>query len=169
MIALKIHSIESESNSHNLTNLMHRCTLQELYKMNSSNQLAIKSIKPEQTVLLDSNSKTPRIGRYDFLVECASGKSRFLGIEVLSRPTRGKLRQKLSYTNSVDEFVFVLPENSLGFYRKPKQKVFHKEAKTKSFGKEFASEKLYVWLFDQAAKSFKEKGRFAELFNVVKR
>ena len=85
---------------------------------------------------------------------------------MLSRPTRGKLKEKLAYAKYVDEFIFVLPENSMEFYRRPKTKIFHKNARMNFLGKEFASPALFVWLID-LRKGFVEKGRLDRIFNVA--
>ena len=144
---------------------MHLYTKHELHKMHILNKLQIERIIPEQDVLIDREKrKTPFKGRYDFLVEAKNGK--FIGIEVLSRPTQGKLKEKLAYAKYVDEFIFVLPENSMEFYRRPKTKIFHKNARMNFLGKEFASPALFVWLID-LRKGFVEKGRLDRIFNVA--
>ena len=144
---------------------MHLYTKHELHRMHILNKLRIERIIPEQDVLLDKEKrKTPFLGRYDFLVETRNNK--FIGIEVLSRPTRGKLKEKLAYAKYVDEFIFVLPENSMEFYRKPKTKIFHRHARPSFLGKEFSSPTLYVWLID-LRKGFVEKGRLDRIFNVT--
>jgi hypothetical protein len=156
---------ELKINGNNKTNLMHLYTFNELNKMHLNHELKIKRIQPEQTVLIHSktNSFVSNEGRFDFLVETKENK--LIGMEVLTRPTKGKMKSKLRYAQEADEFIFVLPSNSMEFYRKPK-KVFHKKAKRKFFGKEFSGKNLFVWLLDLRKGLFTEKKPFSEVFNV---
>lgn len=141
-------------------------TLHELFRMDHSGELKFKRIIPEQDVVLSNNSPSnnSKKGRFDFLVETLDGE--FIGFEVLSRPSRGKLKEKLSYAEQCDRFVFVLPKNALEFYRKPKGKIFHKKARLKFFEKEFAAENLFAWILDTEKGAFTEKKRFSKIFNV---
>lgn len=126
-------------------------------------ELEFCSISVEKNVLIGRNGKS-RLGRYDFLANC---KNKLIGFEVLTRPTQGKLREKLVYSKAVDEFVFVLPKNSMNFYLKPKGKIFHKSAKLNFLEKEFDNPKIFVWLFDLENGTF-EKGKISKIFNVEK-
>ncbi len=144
---------------------MHLYTKHELHKMRVLNKMQIERIIPEQDVLIDKEKrKTQFKGRYDFLVETRNNK--FIGIEVLSRPTQGKLKEKLAYAKYVDEFIFVLPQESMEFYRKPRTKIFHKHVRMNFLGKEFENPALYVWLID-LRKGFVEKDRLSKIFNVI--
>jgi len=144
---------------------MHLYTFNELHKMHFNKKIELKKICPEQTVLIHSktNSDLCNEGRFDFLVETKKNKA--IGIEVLTRPTKGKMKNKLRYAKEADYFVFVLPYNSMEFYRKQK-KVFHKKAKLKFFGKEFSGKNLFVWLLDLQKGEFTEKKEFSKVFNV---
>ncbi|PIN99269.1 MAG: hypothetical protein COT90_00350 [Candidatus Diapherotrites archaeon CG10_big_fil_rev_8_21_14_0_10_31_34] len=145
---------------------MHLYTFNELNKMHFNQELEIKKICPEQTVLIQSktNPDLCNKGSFDFLVE--TKKNKLIGIEVLTRPSKGKMKNKLRYAIEADEFIFVLPFNSMEFYRKPTKKVFHKKAKLKFFGKEFSDKNLFVWLLDLKNGKFTEKDLFNKIFNV---
>ncbi len=144
---------------------MHLYTFNELNKMHFSGNLNIKKIQPEQTVLIHSkkNFLLSNEGRFDFLVETKTNK--LIGMEVLTRPSKGKMKNKLRYAKEADEFIFVLPFNAMEFYRKQK-KIFHKKAKLKFFGKEFSDKNLFVWLLDLKNGIFTEKNTFNKVFNV---
>ncbi len=161
---MKLISASGESK----TVLMHLHTLHELHRQHMRKQLKILRICPEKDVLLENSSVycNGKKGKFDFLVALAGGK--FMGMEVLSRPSKGKLKEKLLYADQVDEFVFVLPHNCLEFYRKPKKKVFHKNSRPKFFEKTFNRKNLFVWLLDVKAGRFGEKSLFAKAFNVEK-
>lgn len=148
--------------NNNTAKLMHLVVLHELNKMNLLGQTKIQSIAPEKTVLLEKNGKECQ-GRFDFLVKT---KSKLIGIEVITRPTKGKLKEKLPYTESVDEFVFVLPENSMQLYRKRSKKIMKELARASSFPKEFNNPKLFAWLLEMPKGKIREKARFNRLFNV---
>ncbi len=153
-----------EINGNNKTNLMHLYAFNELNKMHLNQVLEIKKICPEQTVLINSkNNSCLNEGRFDFLVETKENK--IIGIEVLTRPSKGKMKNKLRYASEADEFIFVLPFNSMEFYRKQK-KVFHKKSKQKFFGKEFSKKNLFVWLLNLKEGKFTEKQLFSKIFNV---
>ena len=155
-----------EINGNNKTNLMHLYTFNEFNKMHLTQELELKKICPEQTVLIHSknNSDLCNEGRFDFLVE--TKKNKLIGVEVLTRPSKGKMKNKLRYAKEADEFIFVLPFNSMEFYRKPTKKVFHKKVKLKFFGKEFSNKNLFVWLLDLNKGKFTEKTFFNKVFNV---
>lgn len=141
--------------------MMHFYTMHELRK-DSLLGKRIAHIAPEQGVLIDK--KGQRAGKFDFLVRLEGNG--LAGFEVLTRPTKGKLKAKLPYAQSVDEFIFVLPEGALDFYRKRAGKPFKVHARPKSFPAEFSDQKLRAWLFDVKARKFSEKGRFSEVFNT---
>ncbi len=144
---------------------MHLYTFNELNKMHLNNELEIKKICPEQSVLIHSknNSNLCNEGRFDFLVE--TKQSKIIGMEVLTRPSKGKMKNKLRYAREADEFIFVLPLNSMEFYRKPEKKGFPKKVKSKFFGREFSDKNLFVWLLD-LKKGFIIKNSFNKIFNV---
>ncbi len=156
------------ANGNALTEMMHFYTLHELKKMHVLKEMPLARISPEHAVVLKDKRHTRylRLGSIDFLVETAGGK--LLGIEVLTRPTRGKLVNKLAYAKSVDEFVFVVPDCALGFYRRPRTKVFHKQWRAAALPKEFGSEKLHAWMFDTQKRKFTEKGVFSKIFFTEK-
>lgn len=154
----------SAINGNSLTRKMHELTFRELDKMRLESNGDVLEISPEKSVILAKNGK-PREGRFDFLVVKGNKK---IGIEVLTRPSKGKLRAKLPYANEADEFIFVLPKDSLNFYKNPKGKVFHSWKKVNSFGREFSSNSLKAWLLDSENEKFVEKGLFREVFNVKK-
>lgn len=145
--------------------LMHLYTQTELHRMHVRNEHPVSKIVPEKSVLIEKRSRK-RAGKYDFFVEAENGKT--LGIEVLTRPTQGKMKEKLAYAKNVDEFVFVVPHNSLDFYRKPRAEPVKRAVRLKSLGREFSSPKLSAWLFDPN-KGIVEKGSFSKLFNVERR
>jgi hypothetical protein len=152
----------AETNGNNVTKLMHLLVRHELNRMHLSRDLKIELIAPEKPVLLEKNSRE-RQGRFDFLVRA---QDRTIGIEVLSRPTKGKLKQKLPYAESVDEFIFVLPENALQLYRKQEKKLMHEQARPLFFPPEFGSGKLRAWLLSMPQGQFVEKSLFSRIFNV---
>lgn len=156
---------EANLEGNRLTERMHFYTMHELKRMHLSNELRIAKILPEQNVLLEKHGV--REGKYDFLIESAQGK--LIGIEVLTRPTQGKMKEKMCYAEQVDEFVFVLPSSSMELYRKRGKKLFHSYSREKRFSSEFAGKKLYVWLFDLKTNSFPEKAQFSKVFNVESR
>lgn len=141
---------------------MHLLVFHELNRMRVQRQPEIRAISPEKTVLLEKNGRE-RQGRFDFLVD-ASGK--MIGVEVLTRPSRGKLREKLAYAKEVDEFVFALPESCLGLYRKKSLNGLKRIAPKKELGPEFSDPKLRVWLLDCRQGRVSEKGCFSEVFEV---
>lgn len=144
----------------NLTKRMHRLTLRELKRMGREKDLVIGSIEEEKHTMLPLK----RVGSYDFLVESGKGP---IGIEVMTRPTKGKLKEKLRYKGKVSVFVFVLPSNSLGLYRKTQNHGLPRQARPKFFPCDFRSDEIEVWLLDAASGQFTEKGTFAEIFNVA--
>ena len=151
-----------ECNGNGFTKMMHLLVFHELSRMRVNQQPEIISISPEKTVLLAKNSRE-RPGRFDFLVR---EKEKTIGIEVLTRPSKGKMREKLAYANEVDEFIFALPENSLEFYRKKAQNGIRRVINKNFLPKEFSDQKLGVWLVDCRKGMVTEKGPFGKLFEV---
>ncbi|MFH1240199.1 MAG: hypothetical protein V1672_03190 [Candidatus Diapherotrites archaeon] len=143
---------------------MHELTFQELNKMRISGNGTVKEISPEKEVVFSKNGK-PREGSFDFLLVVGN---KTIGIEILTRPSKGKLKQKLFYADEVDEFIFVLPENSLNFYKILDGKPFNNWKKINYFGNEFSSDFLKVWLLNTEKGKFVEKGVFKTIFNVKK-
>jgi hypothetical protein len=141
---------------------MHLVVFNELNRMRAQKQPEIIAITPEKTVLLEKNGME-RQGRFDFLVR-TSGKA--IGVEVLSRPSHGKLRQKLAYSREVDEFIFAIPADSMEFYRKRKLNGFKRVAHKKFLGREFSDPKLKVWLVDCRQGMVTEKASFSKIFEV---
>jgi hypothetical protein len=151
-----------ECNGNSLTKLLHLLVFHELHKMRIKKDPEIVSITPEKTVLLEKKGQE-RAGRFDFLVQA---KDRIIGIEVLTRPSKGKLRQKLAYASEVDEFIFVLPETSLGLYRKKNLNGYKRLAPKNFLGKEFNNPKLKIWLVDCQHGRITEKGKFEKVFET---
>ena len=151
---------KQEQNGNNYLKLMHLVVFHELNKISLSDR-KIEEICPEKTVLLEKRGKEC-VGRFDFLVR---EKDKTVGIEVLGRPTKGKMKQKLAYAESVDEFIFAIPENSLELYRKHK-KLMHEQARPSFFPEEFNNKKLKTWLIDLPRGKISEKGCINKFFNV---
>ena len=149
-------------NGNYLTNLMHFITFLELKKMHVSGAESFTQILPEKEVEL--KKEKPRLGRFDFFAQTSKGKS--IGVEVLTRPSKGKMKEKLSYSREVDEFVFVIPEHFLDFYKKHEKNGLHDSVRKKFLPKEFADKKLFVWILDSENHRFTRKGSFSEVFNV---
>ena len=149
-----------------LTPLLHIYTKHELIKGHLFGQ-RLSELVAEKEVALGSSRKVNglRLGRFDFFARGAKGRT--IGVEILSRPSHGKLKEKLAYTCGVDDFIFVLPEGTLELYRKP-AKAFHKNSRAKCLGPEFASASLYAWLFDTETRRFTVKDRFDRVFCVEK-
>ncbi len=141
---------------------MHFYTLHELKKMHVLAQLQLKKIEPEKTVLIEK--KGLRQGSFDFLVETVDGMQ--IGIEVLTRPSKGKMKQKLAYAKNVDQFIFVIPEHVLDAYKKHEKTGHHISGREKFFPKEFSDKKLFAWVFDLEKHKFTHKQGFSRVFNV---
>ena len=126
----------------------------------------IKELKPD--MLWDEYRITlndDRIGSYDFLAEYNGLK---VGFEIMCRPTKGKLKEKLRYLDFVDKYIFVLPAGSFELYRKQRMKGFAPSTRPRFFPKEFASKKLFVWLCSLDEKRIIARARFNRIFNVEK-
>ena len=144
------------------TSQMHEIVLKELESPQAMELFGIKAVLEEAPVQLAKNGSHP-MGKFDFLAETKNG---FIGFEVLTRPTKGKILEKLAYADTVDRFVFVFPEGSLGLYRKPAQKIFIKQSKLNRLERKFSRENVFVWMLDVYSKKFTKKGRISEVFNV---
>lgn len=151
-------------NGNALTKKMHELTFQELNKIRIAGHGSVKEISPEKDITISKNGKL-REGSFDFLLIIGTKR---IGIEILTRPSKGKLKQKLFYADEVDEFIFVLPENSLNFYKILKGRPFNNWKKINYFGKEFSSDFLKVWLLDSENEKFTKKDVFRKIFNVKK-
>lgn len=133
--------------------------------MGLSKELDVKKIVPEQTVLLEPlHGNSPRKGRFDFWVLTRAGKT--LGFEILSRPSHGKMKQKLSYAKETDEFVFVLPSTAFEFYRKNQRHGFLVHARKIFFSSEFSFPWLQVWLVNPKSGKIEQKSVFSRIFNT---
>lgn len=135
--------------------IMYKATLEKIKELNP------EKLFPEHAVLLPNGRK----GSYDFLVEHNGTK---IGFELMSRPTKGKLKEKLAYLGFVDKYVFVLPFASLELYKRHSVKCFEPLTRPKFFPKEFASKKLFVWLCSIDEERIVERARFGKVFNVKK-
>lgn len=154
--------MELEINGNETTHLMHFYTMHELHKMHILGSRKLKAIKPEQAVLIEKNGL--REGRFDFLVHDAENKA--IGIEILTRPSAGKMKKKLCYAKEVDEFVFVIPEGSLEGYLARKPAPFKVFCRPNLLPPEFGNGKIYVWIFDLKERKFTEKGKARDLFCI---
>ena len=151
-------------NGNSKTRLMHKIALEEIENCYSNHSICF--LKPEQTVILEplKDNGFERKGRFDFLLETKDRE--LVGFEVLTRPSKGKLKRKLSYAKEAQKFVFVLPENSLELYRRMEKRPFEKFKKDHCFPKEFSSQSLQAWLLDLNEKKVVEKNVFSKVFNV---
>lgn len=160
----KVGVLLHDFNGSKLGEQMLKATYFELLKSSAFPKFYPKNVTPEKTVVLNENPV--REGRFDFFVETLEGK--LIGAEVLSRPSKGKLLQKLAYTKQVDEFIFVLPKNALELYRKKKKNGLHSSTRKKFLPQELGSKKIFVWLFDQENKNFSTKNELAGEYNIKK-
>lgn len=138
---------------------MHALTFSELKKLN----LLSSEVQLPEVAEIPLLSAT-QAGVYDFYFK-SNGK--IVGMEILTRPSKGKLKQKLFYADYVDEFIFVLPVTSFEFYKIFKFSSLAK-ARPSYFSKEFNSDKLFVWLLDLEICEFTVKSRFNKVFHVEK-
>jgi len=141
---------------------MHEIVFKELRAPHAKDNLGITAVLEEAPVLLDRRG-SHCMGKFDFLAETKNG---FVGFEVLARPTKRKILEKMAYADTVDKFVFVFPEGSLNLYRKPSKKTFVKRSKLNRLEKKFARKNVLVWMLDVYSKTFTQKGGIAEVFNV---
>ncbi|MCR4368286.1 MAG: hypothetical protein NUV67_00060 [archaeon] len=156
-----VENINVCESGNEFTKLMHECTLKEINSSREFNGKHVNKILPEKEVTL--TKKGMRKGSFDFFLETEEGTT--IGMEILTRPSKGKLRQKLFYAHEADEYVFVLPKDAIEDYRK-RDKVFRHLTRQKFLPKEFDNPKLHVWLFDRNSRKIIAKLPLAGLFNV---
>jgi hypothetical protein len=149
-------------NGNLLTAWLHQIVSHELNRLRLTNEWPITAIIPEKSVLLTKNG-SPRPGRFDFLVQL---RDRTIGFEVLSRPSQGKMRQKLAYASEVDEFVFVLPKESLSLYHKTHSARYRNRVRPNKLGHEFTDPRLSVWVVDIEEGKIVQRGVFSQVFNA---
>jgi len=140
---------------------MHLMVFHELNRMRVQNNPEIVSIAPEKSVLMAKNG-VEREGKFDFLVQTSQ---KDIGVEILTRPSQGKMKEKLAYAREVDEFIFVLPNDSMGLYQKKKKNGLKSIVSKKFLEAMFSNPKLKVWLLDYR-KGILKKGLFETVFNV---
>ncbi len=150
-------------NGNELTRAMNLAVEKELKNLKNSGKMDLLSMVPEKSVLIRKNGSF-REGRFDFFVQT---DKKSIGFEILTRPSRGKLKKKLSYSERADEFVFVIPKDSLDGYKKHKKGIWQFRPHKKFLGKEFAEKKLSVWLFDTGKNCISDKKSFFEIFNIT--
>jgi hypothetical protein len=156
-------------NGNKTTALMHLLVWTELQRMRVNQIWPITRMTQEQTVLLDGNhlshrthTRSTREGKFDFFVETPKKN---IGFEVLTRPTKGKILKKMTYMQDVDDFVFVIPHDSLQPYeRTPKNHGW--KVRPNYLPSEFAQKGLYVWLVDLEHRCITLKKPFASLYFV---
>ena len=76
------------------------------------------------------------------------------------------MKEKLLYSMEVDEFVFVIPEHFLDFYKKHEKNGLQDSVRKKFLPKEFSDKKLFVWILDSEKHRFTKKAGFSQVFNV---
>lgn len=128
--------------------------------MHSLFLLPLKKIEPEKNVQLSG----PRKGSFDFLAQTKDGKQ--IGIEILTRASKGKMKKKLDYAKRVDEYVFVIPDHILDGYKKHEKKGLKSMIREKFFPKEFDAKNIFVWVFDLEKCVFSQKKPFSKIFNT---
>ncbi len=150
-------------NGNSTTALMHLLTWHEIQRLRITREWDIKKMKAEQTVLVNfARHKTPKEGKFDFYVETPK---KTIGFEVLTRPSKGKMLRKISYGNEVDEFVFVIPHDSLLPYQlTEKNHGFH--VRSKALPKEFGKKGIYVWLVDLGEQRILVKAPFHKVYYI---
>lgn len=123
-------------------------------------ELCAKNVKTEQLVSLSHG----RTGSYDFFAEI---NGCLFGFEILCRPTKGKLKEKLAYLPYVDRYVFVIPSNSLSLYKRNSSKAFGPITRPKFFPREFNNKKICLWLCDIEKRKITVCSRFSKVMNVL--
>lgn len=136
-----------------LEKIMYKATAKKL------RELGAERIRKEQSVELSPGC----FGSYDFVADIHGFR---IGLEILCRPTKGKLMEKLRYAEHVDKYIFVLPSGAMGLYRRPHTKSFGPLPRPKFLPKAFRNKKLYVWLCDLGTKSIVAQAPFTRVFNV---
>lgn len=156
-------------NGNKATALMHLLVWTELQRMRVNQVWPITRMTQEQTVLLEgdhlshrTHTHSNREGRFDFFVETPKKN---IGFEVLTRPTKGKILKKMAYMQDVDEFIFVIPHDSLQPYeRTPKNHGW--KVRPKYLPEDFGQRGLYVWLVDLDTQQIVAKKHFSALYFV---
>lgn len=123
---------------------MHLLTLHELNRIRVNGKWPITRMTSEQSVLLRTHNASPRMGKFDFWVETPR---KTIGFEVLTRPSRGKMLKKLAYKHEVDDFVFVIPHDSLLPYQRTENNHGWR-VRSKKLPTPFGQKGLFVWLVD---------------------
>lgn len=155
-----------EPHSNGLGLKMHVLTLHELNRMRVHKKMPISRVAEEETVILGKKSQNGwKQGSFDFMVHLDNGKR--IGVEVLARPTHGKLKRKLAYLPHVDQFVFVIPHLSLEAYFKHARKPYRNRVHERFLDQAFADSRLHVWLLDVKNQAFEAKQPFNKIFNVT--
>lgn len=123
--------------------------------------LNAKNIEVEKGVFING-----KYFAYDIFLKTEEGAR--IGFEILARPTKGKMKQKLVYaTGDLDRFIFILPSNFLQFYMK-QPKYALSNLRPHFFGKCFDLKNLYVWLYGIAEDKIIKTNNFSDIFNVEK-
>lgn len=153
-----------EINGNSTTVLMHLLTWTELQRMRVNQIWNIRRMAAEQSVLLDSgNPNKPKKGKFDFYVETPS---KTIGFEVLTRPSKGKMLQKLIYSKEVDEFVFVIPTHFLKPYQKENNHSFGWHVRHKKLPSPFSKKGLYVWLVNIGEQRIISKQSLSNIYYI---
>lgn len=148
------------------TALMHLLTWNELHRLRVNEEWPITKMTAEQKVWVNfPRQRNPKEGAFDFYVETPK---KSIGFEVLTRPSRGKMQRKIPYGNEVDEFVFVIPHDSLLPYQKTDAPHgFH--VRSKALPKEFGKKGLYVWLVDLGEQRIVKRAPLSKIYHVDSR
>lgn len=150
-------------NGNSTTALMHLLTWNELHRLRVNAEWPITKMKAEQKVLVNfAGQRNPKAGAFDFYVETPR---KSIGFEVLTRPSKGKMLRKISYHNEVDEFVFVIPHDSLLPYQRTETAHgFH--VRSKALPSEFSRKGLYIWLVDLAEQRIIKRAPISKVYHV---
>ncbi len=141
---------------------MHLLTWTELQRMRVNGVWPITRMTSEQTVLLKNGDHTPKEGKFDFWVETPT---KTIGFEVLTRPSKGKILKKLAYKEEVDDFVLVIPHDSLlPYQRTEKNRGWKVRPHFLPFA--FGQKGLYVWLVDLNERRIVAKQPFPKHYYV---
>ncbi len=135
--------------------IMYKATLEKI------KELCPEKLFVEYAVSLPNGRK----GSYDFLIEHNGTR---IGFELMSRPTKGKLKEKLAYLHNVDKYIFVFPMASFELYKRQQINCFTALTRPKFFPEDFSNKKLYVWLCSIDEKRIVTQARFEKIFNVKK-
>lgn len=140
---------------------MHLLTWTELQRMRVNGEWPITRMTSEQTVLLRA-AHAPKEGKFDFLVETPR---KTIGFEVLTRPSKGKMLKKFAYRSEVDQFVFVIPHDTLLPYQRTTSNHGWK-VRPRYLPASFGEKGLYTWLVDLDAQTIVAKQPFSKLYYV---